>query len=370
MFSADDAMFMAEALRLAAHGRYTTSPNPNVGAVVVKNNTIIGRGYHRQAGGPHAEVFALQEAAEQAQGSTCYVTLEPCCHYGRTPPCAEALIAAQVSRVVVAMLDPNPQVAGRGVALLQQAGITVDVGLMADQARLLNPGFLSRMERQRPYVQLKMASSLDGRTALSNGNSKWLTGEAARADVQHFRAQSCAILSTAATVLADDARLTVREEQLTLQVPRLSDGSLRQPKRVVLDRHNRLTGTEALFSFAGDIIICRATESEQPLPAQVKTVLCPLGADGRFDLAALLQLLGQQQINSVWVEAGATMAGDLLQKKLVDQLIVYVAPALLGQHAMPLAVLPELTALTDAVTLHWQDIRQVGQDLRLIATLT
>lgn len=372
MFSAADHSFMAQALRLAALGRFTTSPNPNVGAVLVKHGQLVGRGYHQQAGGPHAEVFALREAGSQAKDATCYVTLEPCSHHGRTPPCAEALIAAGVGRVVIAMQDPNPQVAGRGVALLRAAGIVVDVGLMAGEARAINPGFLSRMERQRPYVQLKLAASLDGRTALANGDSKWLTADAARADVQRYRAQSCAILSTATTVIADNARLNLRPEQLQQTVARLDSGELRQPKRVILDRNGALDHKLAIFADGGEVLLCVSKlENTPPLPNIARQIHCPLNAQAQFDLPLLLAHLAQrEQINMLWVEAGATLAGALLQLKLVDELIVYLAPKLLGNTAQPLAVLPQFSALSQVPELSWTDVRMIGPDLRLTARLS
>ncbi|MEH8017875.1 bifunctional diaminohydroxyphosphoribosylaminopyrimidine deaminase/5-amino-6-(5-phosphoribosylamino)uracil reductase RibD [Rheinheimera muenzenbergensis] len=369
MFSASDAAFMAQAIQLAALGCYTTSPNPNVGAVLVNNGIVIGTGYHKQAGGPHAEVFALREAGAAAQGATCYVTLEPCSHYGRTPPCAEALIAAGVARVVIAMQDPNPQVAGRGVAMLRAAGITVETGLLHTQARALNPGFLSRMERQRPYVQLKLAASLDGRTALANGDSKWLTGAAARADVQHYRAQSCAVLSTATTVIADNARLNLRPEQLEHSVARLENGELRLPKRVILDRNGLLDGKLAIFADGGEVLLCVSkVENSRQLPNIARQIHCPLDSNAQFDIPALLEHLAvREQINTLWVEAGATLAGTLLQLQLVDELIVYLAPKLLGNTAQPLAVLPQFQALADVPELSWTDVRMVGQDIRLTA---
>jgi diaminohydroxyphosphoribosylaminopyrimidine deaminase / 5-amino-6-(5-phosphoribosylamino)uracil reductase len=371
MFTAADSAFMAQALRLGEQGRYTTSPNPNVGAVIVKNNEVIGRGYHQQAGGPHAEVFALREAGAAASGATCYVTLEPCSHHGRTPPCAKALIAAGISRVVVAMPDPNPQVAGRGIALLRAAGIQVDVGLLEAQARALNPGFLSRMERNRPYVQLKLATSLDGRTALANGDSKWLTGDAARADVQHYRAQSCAVLSTATTVIADNARLNLRPDQLAHNISTLQGGQLRQPKRVILDRNGLLEQNLAIFNDGGEVLLCVSkVENNRVLPNIARQIHCPLNANAQFDMPALLEHLAMREnINMLWVEAGATLAGTLLQLKLVDELIVYLAPKLLGNTAQPLAVLPEFSVLAQVPQLHWSDIRQVGEDIRLTARL-
>lgn len=372
MFSAADTAFMAQAIRLAQLGRYTTSPNPNVGAVLVKDGAVIGSGYHKQAGGPHAEVFALREAGTNAKGATCYVTLEPCSHHGRTPPCAEALIAAGVARVVVAMQDPNPQVSGRGIAMLRAAGIQVDIGLLETQARAVNPGFLSRMERRRPYVQLKLAASLDGRTALANGDSKWLTGDAARADVQHYRAQSCAVLSTATTVIADNARLNLRAEQLPYSIPGLENGELRQPKRVILDRNGTLDGKLAIFNDGGEVLLCVSKlENTRPLPNIARQIHCPLDNNAQFDLPLLLEHLAMREnINTLWVEAGATLAGTLLQLQLVDELIVYLAPKLLGNTAQPLAVLPQFNALAAVPQLSWTDVRMVGQDLRLTARLT
>lgn len=370
-FSPADQQFMALALTLAAKGRFTTDPNPNVGAVVVQQGTIVGQGYHHQAGQGHAEVYALAEAGGKARGATCYVTLEPCSHFGRTPPCAEALVSAGISRVVIAMLDPNPLVAGKGVTLLQQAGIEVVSGLMQAEARALNRGFLSAMERQRPWVRLKLAASIDGRTALANGQSKWLTGPAARADVQFYRAQSSAVLSTASTVLADDARLTVRQLAAGEVITHLSNGELRQPVRVILDRRQQLTGTEPLFSLPGPIILCVAPE--QPLrsmPTQVQQQVMPLAADGYFDLVALMQILGAQQVRSVWVEAGATLAGALLQQQLADEFILYQAPMLLGPQAKAMAVLPELAELSQARRFVFNELRQIGPDIRLTSLLT
>ena len=371
MFSAADTTFMAQAIRLAELGHYTTSPNPNVGAVLVQNGVVVGSGYHRQAGGPHAEVFALREADSAAKGATCYVTLEPCSHYGRTGPCALALVNAGVKKVIVAMLDPNPLVAGRGIQILQDAGIEVQVGLFEQQARALNPGFLSRMERKRPYVQLKLAASLDGRTALANGDSKWLTGAAARSDVQHYRAQSCAILSTATTVLADNARLNLRAEQLLQSVTALESGELRQPKRVILDRNGVLDQRQAIFNDGGEVLLCVSkVENSRQLPNIARQIHCPLDSNAQFDLVALLEHLAlRENVNTLWVEAGATLAGTLLQLNLVDELIVYIAPKLLGNAAQPLAVLPQFTALAQVPELSWTDIRMVGADIRLTATL-
>ncbi len=370
-FMPADHDFMTRALQLAAKGRFTTDPNPNVGAVMVNNGKVVGEGYHHQAGQGHAEVYALAEAGGQARSATCYVTLEPCSHFGRTPPCAEALIAAGVSRVVIAMLDPNPLVAGKGVALLEQAGIKVESGLMEVEARALNRGFLSAMERQRPWLRLKLAASIDGRTALANGQSKWITSPAARADVQLHRAQSSAVLSTASTVLADNARLTVRQPADATPITTLNNGELRQPLRIILDRRQQLTGSEPLFSLAGPILLCIAPDKPQrQMPWQVEQQAVPLSNDGYFDLAALLKLLAARQVRSIWVEAGATLAGSLLQQQLVDEFILYQAPVLLGPQARAMAELPELKALSQANRFEFNDICRLGPDLRLTALLS
>lgn len=371
LFSDADKLFMAEAIALAAKGRFTTDPNPNVGALIVKDQKIIGRGYHQQAGQSHAEVYALAEAGAAAAGATCYVTLEPCAHYGRTPPCAEALVKAGVARVVIAMLDPNPLVAGKGVAMLKAAGIEVQSGLLERDARALNPGFLSRMERQRPYVWLKMAASLDGRTALANGVSKWLTSPEARADVQLFRAQSSAILSTANTVLADAASLTVRHIQQQTISP-LANGSLRQPLRVILDSKQRLTGTEPLFRQGGQVLICYAQgQAAKPLAetaVPVEQYALAIDHNAKLDLTALWAELNHRHVNSIWTEAGSTLAGELIQQGLVDELLIYQAPLLLGEQAQPLAKLGDYQHLSQTPKLCLQEVVTVGADLRIRAT--
>lgn len=372
-WSVADQQFMQQALQLAQQGRFTTAPNPNVGAVVVKNQQVVGSGYHHQAGQPHAEVYALRQAGVLARGATCYVTLEPCSHYGRTGPCALALVDAGVSRVVVAMLDPNPLVAGKGIALLQNAGIDVQVGLYEQQARALNPGFLSRMERQRPWLKLKLACSLDGAIALANGESQWLTGPEARADVQVERAACHAILSTATTVLQDQARLSVRAE--AAPITPLSDGNVRQPVRIILDRQLKLTGQELLFQSGGPIWLIHSNQhtaaeltSSAATDGQVRYLAVP-EENGQLDLKALLALLAEQQINDLWVEAGARLASSLWQQQLVDELIVYQAPVLLGAGAQPLMQLARLSHLKDAPRWQWQQAQCLGPDVKLRACL-
>jgi diaminohydroxyphosphoribosylaminopyrimidine deaminase/5-amino-6-(5-phosphoribosylamino)uracil reductase len=356
-----DSQWMAQALRLAELGLYTTSPNPRVGCVLVKENEIVGEGWHERAGEPHAEVHALRAAGKSAQGATAYVTLEPCSHYGRTPPCADALIAEQVARVVVAMQDPNPLVAGQGLTKLRAAGIAVNCGLMETAARELNIGFVSRMTRGTPWVRSKIAASLDGRTALANGTSKWITGEAARRDVQQWRARSCAVLTGIGTVLADDPQLNVRE---------INSG--RQPLRVVVDSELRISPKAKILQGEKTLIYtaCSDVAKQQAIQACGTDVVTLAGADGKVDMPAVLQDLAQRGINEVLVEAGRTLNGALLKAGLVDELVLYLAPQFLGDAARGLADLGELTQLQQRVALQWNDVRQVGGDLRIVAKIS
>ncbi|MDD4977421.1 MAG: bifunctional diaminohydroxyphosphoribosylaminopyrimidine deaminase/5-amino-6-(5-phosphoribosylamino)uracil reductase RibD [Gallionella sp.] len=358
MYTSADSEHMAQALRLAEQGMYSTSPNPRVGCVLVNEGRVVGTGWHQRAGEPHAEVYALSEAGEAAQGATAYVTLEPCSHHGRTPPCADGLIAAGVSRVVVAMQDPNPLVAGKGIAKLQAAGIAVECGLMEAQARELNIGFVSRMMHGMPYVRSKVGMSLDGRTALKNGVSQWITGPQARRDVQHWRARSCAVLTGIETVLADDAQLNVRDIAM-----------LRQPLRVVLDSQLRMP-LSAKMLIGGGVLVYTITSDAQKsarLEALGATVCVLDAVSGRVDLVAMLKDLAQRGINEVLVEAGSVLNGALLQAGLVDELVFYIAPQLLGDMARGMAGLGELTGLEQRIELQWQDVRQVGPDLRVSA---
>ncbi|WP_278427379.1 bifunctional diaminohydroxyphosphoribosylaminopyrimidine deaminase/5-amino-6-(5-phosphoribosylamino)uracil reductase RibD [Pantoea dispersa] len=363
-----DAHYMARALELARRGQYTTTPNPNVGCVIVRDGAIVGEGWHQRAGEPHAEVHALRMAGDHARGATAYVTLEPCSHHGRTPPCCDALIAAGVSRVVAAMQDPNPQVAGRGLYRLQQAGIDVSHGLMMNEAEALNRGFLKRMRTGFPWIQLKLGASLDGRTAMASGESQWITSAAARRDVQRLRARSSAILTTSATVLADNPSLTVRWDELSETVrQQLDESQLRQPVRVVIDSQQRVTPQHRLIAQPGETWLMRTEADAQSWPPGVSQIEVPPRGE-QLDLVAMMMLLGQRQINSVWVEAGAGLAGALLQAGLVDELIVYLAPKLLGNAARGLCALPGLETLADAPALNFSDVRQVGDDLRLTLT--
>ena len=372
MFSSIDHAMMLRAIELAKRGRFTTTPNPNVGCVIAHGSDIVGEGYHYQAGQPHAEVFALRGAGEKAEGATAYVTLEPCSHHGRTPPCAEALIKAKVARVVCAMVDPNPQVAGRGIGMLQAAGIEVQTGLLGGDAQALNRGFIKRMKTGLPYVQLKLASSLDGRTALLNGESKWITGPAARADVQRFRAQAGAILSTSATVLADDPSLNIRWEELGEAVQaEYPQHALRQPCRVVIDSQNRVTPAHRLVHLPGNTILARAEQGSEPWPDRVEQLLVPTAekGTGQLDLHALMAALSKQDINQIWVEAGAGLAGALLSAGLVDELIIYQAPKLMGSDSRGLVDLQGLTSMAQVPELDITDVRMVGPDIRITAQI-
>jgi diaminohydroxyphosphoribosylaminopyrimidine deaminase/5-amino-6-(5-phosphoribosylamino)uracil reductase len=352
-FSAADHAHMARALQLAARGLYTTSPNPRVGCVIVRDGHVVGEGWHERAGTPHAEVHALLAAGDAARGATAYVTLEPCSHHGRTPPCAEALVNAGVGRVVAAMTDPNPLVAGGGISMLTLAGIEAEVGLMEVEARALNPGFISRMTRGRPWVRLKTASTLDGKTALANGASQWITGEAARADVQRLRARACAILTGSGTVLADNPRMNVRDFDIG-----------RQPLRVIVDSALRTPKDAAILPA---LVACHHAEPgvRAALEQAGAEVIELSAADGRVDLVALLTLLAQRGINELHVEAGAALNGALLSAGLVDEWVAYMAPLAVGDVARGLFSQPALSSLADAARFKFTDVRQIGGDLRL-----
>jgi diaminohydroxyphosphoribosylaminopyrimidine deaminase/5-amino-6-(5-phosphoribosylamino)uracil reductase len=368
-FSGADHRYMARALQLAEQGLYTTDPNPRVGCVLVRAGEVVGEGAHLKAGEPHAEVHALRMAAARAEGATAYVTLEPCSHQGRTPPCADALLKAGVARVVAAMEDPNPQVAGRGLARLAAAGIATAVGLLEPQARRLNPGFISRMERGRPFVRLKLAASLDGRTAMRSGQSQWITGAAARADVQRLRARSSVVASGVDTLLHDDAALTVRAAELGLP-PELADrAAARQPRRLVLDSQLRLPEQAKLLRQPGEVLLATVLAPDHPraealVAAGARLMTLP-GAHGRVDLNALLaRLATDYQCNELLLECGATLAGAAMQAGLVDELVLYLATTLLGSDARPLLALP-LERMEQQRRLQLIDSRMLGDDLRL-----
>ncbi|MGB5440021.1 MAG: bifunctional diaminohydroxyphosphoribosylaminopyrimidine deaminase/5-amino-6-(5-phosphoribosylamino)uracil reductase RibD [Gammaproteobacteria bacterium] len=364
MFSAADHYYMARALRLAKRGLFTAHPNPRVGCVLVRDGAVVGEGWHECAGEAHAEINALRAAADGAFGSTVYVTLEPCCHHGRTPPCTDALVKAGVARVVVAMEDPNPQVAGKGLQALRQAGIDTAAGLLAEDAAHLNPGFVMRMRHGRPWVRCKLAMSLDGRTAMANGESNWISAEQARRDVHKLRARSAAIMTGIDTVLADDPSLTVRLDETT--------AAFRNPLRVVLDSNLRMPADAKLLGLPGEtLIITAVADADKKARLQrdsVSVQTLPL-EQGRLQLAGVLQYLGGLQLNEVHLEAGATLCGALLQAELVDELVVYMAPHLMGDAARGLFVLPGLEHMQQRIRLSITDIRAVGDDWRISATL-
>jgi diaminohydroxyphosphoribosylaminopyrimidine deaminase/5-amino-6-(5-phosphoribosylamino)uracil reductase len=357
----DEAM-MRRALELALLGRYTTDPNPRVGCVLTREGRVVGEGWHRKSGEAHAEALALAAAGDAARGATAYVTLEPHCHRSRTPPCTDALINAGVQRVVCGTLDPNPQVHGAGVAQLAAAGVIVESGLLETQARELNLGFAKRMISGLPRVTVKIAMSLDGRVALANGVSKWITGEPARADVQQLRAASSAVLTGIETVIADDPQLNVRDPAIELLG--------RQPLRVVLDTRLRIAPAARMFSVPGRTVIFTAAERlaqagalEQ---AGAEVVGAPLDGDGHVDLQNVLAELGRRECNDVLVEAGPTLAGAFLQLGLADELIVYIAPIVLGPEARAMALLPPLYRIEDVLRYTLHDMQRIGADVKLV----
>ena len=357
MFSPDDRRYMARALELAERGLYTTTPNPRVGCVLVRDGKTVGEGWHERAGSPHAEVNALAAAGAAAKGATAYVSLEPCSHHGRTPPCAGALVAARVARVVGAMQDPNPEVAGRGYAALKQSGVTVESGLMEDEARELNIGFVTRMTRGRPWIRMKIAASLDGKTALDNGSSQWITGAAARRDGHAWRARACGVLTGAGTVRDDNPRLTVRE----VETPR-------QPLRIVVD--SRLETPVSARVLEGGALIAAAVNDNARIEALrsrgAEVVVLP-NASGKVELGALMGELGRRAMNEIHVEAGYRLNGSLLREGLVDELLIYLAPSFIGDRARGMFELPALESLTARRPLQVREVRMIESDIRVIA---
>lgn len=362
-----DQAYMARALELARQGLFSTDPNPRVGCVIVRDGQIVGEGWHMRAGEPHAEVHALRAAGERARGATAYVTLEPCSHVGRTPPCAEALVEAGVARVVAAMRDPNPQVAGRGLERLRGAGIEVAAGVLEAEARELNLGFIQRMETGLPLVRVKLAMSLDGRTAMASGESQWITGPAARAEVQRLRAQASVVLSGADTVLADDARLTVRPDELGLGAELTALAQRRPPLRVLIDGRLRVPLDRAFFQVGPALVVtCAAAAARDRYHGEGHELLAVPGSNGHVDLRKLLLELAARGVNEVLVEAGPRLAGAFARAGLVDEYRIFMAPKLLGSSARPLLELP-LNRMAEAGELQIRDIRAVGDDWQITA---
>lgn len=356
----DDYRYMAIALRLAEKGMYTTTPNPRVGCVIVRDGNIVSEGWHQRAGGPHAEVIALDAAATAARGATVYVTLEPCNHQGRTGPCAEALVQAGVSRVVLAMRDPNPQVSGSGIVRLREAGIRVECGILESQARELNVGYVSRMMRGRPWMRVKIAAGLDGKTALENGASQWITSPEARRDAHRWRARSCAIMTGIGTLTHDDPRLTVRE----VQTPR-------QPLRVVVDSQLRIALDSKILD-GGGVLVATATRDQAKIArlndAGVEVAVLP-DQEGKVDLARLAEELAQRGINEVLVEAGINLHSALLRAGVIDELLLYYAPKLLGEHGRGMLDLGHLTEMDAVPAVDIRELRHIGPDLRMLVRL-
>jgi len=360
-FSASDEQFMAQAIALASQGEYSAKPNPCVGCVVVNNNQVVGQGWHRKAGEPHAEVHALAEAAEKARGATAYVTLEPCSHHGRTPPCANALLDAGVARVVVAMQDPNPLVSGQGVARLREAGLDVSVGLLQSQAEELNKAFCHKMISGEPLIIGKVAMSLDAKTAMASGESQWITGAESRQDVHRLRARSDLVLTGIATVLADDPQLTARDGLAGLQV---------EPARiVVLDSRLKVPLDAAMFSTGVEVTVLTTRIHDEKAQALndvgCQVVVLPSDDQGRVDLLAVKEWLGKQAINSVMLEAGAVLNGALLKAGLLDELVVYMAPSVLGVDARSAFDIEGIDRLADKVELALLTVDVLGQDIKL-----
>lgn len=360
MFSSVDYAFMSYALRLAEKGLYSTTPNPRVGCVLTLDDRIIGSGWHEKAGEPHAEINALASTSEAACGATAYITLEPCSHYGRTPPCVNALIDAGITKVIIAMEDPNPMVSGRGCMLLEQAGITVQTGLLQVQAQALNIGFIMRMMHKKPWIRLKTAASLDGKTALNNGISQWITGEAARQDGHRWRARSCAIMTGIGTVKSDNPQLSVRHAE-----------TARQPKKIIVDSHLNIPLNAKLLQSDGEVLIFTAhdenVEKKEALSRMGAQVIVMPNEKGAIDLKKMMTVLAAMEINEVLVEAGRELNGALIEAGLVDEMIFYLAPHLLGDDARGMIKLPELTCLEQKKELKIQDVRMIGQDIRIIA---
>ena len=358
----DDYRYMAHAIKLAKNGRYSAHPNPMVGCVIVNNNKIVGEGWHNKAGEAHAEINALKSAGKLSRCATLYVTLEPCCHHGKTPPCSKAVVKAGISRVVLATEDPNPLVNRGGISVLQEAGIQVTTGIGSAQAKQLNRGFFKRIRSGKPWVTLKIASSMDGKTAMSNGESQWISGDAARIDGHRLRAESSAVLTGIGTVLRDDPSMTAR-----------IDGTTRQPNRVVLDTHLSMPVDANILNGDGNVLIltsdCHETSPPDPLRKKAEIISLPLDS-GKIDLHEVMLLLGKQQFNSVLIEAGSRLSGAMLNAGLVDEVVAYVAPDVLGSSARGMFDLPSIEQLSDKLQFEYKQVTRLGRDLKIVLTPT
>lgn len=362
--TSQQTQYMQLAIRLAKRGLYTTDPNPRVACVIVKDDEVVGQGWHQRYGQAHAEVLAIEDAGSKAKGATAYVTLEPCNHTGKTPPCVDALIEAGITEVIVAMQDPNPLVSGEGLVRLRASGINVSCGLLESQAKALNPGFIKRMETGLPYVRVKLAMSLDGRTAMASGESLWITGEAARADVQKLRARASVIMTGINTVLTDDPSLNVRLSAQDLGI----EGVVNQPLRVVLDSHSQFPDDAKMRACDGDIIVYTAeiddVSKKDQQQRQCQFISIEKSGKG-LDLVKVLKDLAGREANEIHIEAGSTLCGAMLEQQLVDEIVIYMAPHIMGNGARGLFALPGLTQMKDKINMAIKDVRKVGQDMRI-----
>ncbi|WP_343153448.1 bifunctional diaminohydroxyphosphoribosylaminopyrimidine deaminase/5-amino-6-(5-phosphoribosylamino)uracil reductase RibD [Buchnera aphidicola (Mindarus keteleerifoliae)] len=356
---------MKKAIEIAKLGKFTTYPNPNVGCIIVKNSKIVGKGWHKKYGKHHAEIYAINMAKEHARGSTAYVTLEPCCHYGNTPPCCKAIFLAGISKVVIATKDPNPKVNGSGILWLKKNGISVKEGVLENEAKCINKGFFKRMQQGIPWIRLKLAMSIDGRSSLQNGKSKWITCKKSRIDVQYFRAKSDAILSTSNTILKDNPSLNVRYNELNYKkLKSYNIDKKRQPVRIIIDSKNKLTPFNKFINTKGKIFLIRVKYDNFIWPKHVRQLLIPFSKK-RINLNHLFLTLGKLKINNVWIESGPTLSGSLLKMKLFDELIIYIAPKLFGHYSKPLCFLEKYSEISKTPKFFFSNIQKIDSDIRI-----
>ncbi|WP_343152551.1 bifunctional diaminohydroxyphosphoribosylaminopyrimidine deaminase/5-amino-6-(5-phosphoribosylamino)uracil reductase RibD [Buchnera aphidicola] len=361
-----DIFYMKKAINLAKLGMFTTFPNPNVGCIIVKKSKIVGKGWHKKSGEEHAEIYALKQAKKKAKGATAYITLEPCCHYGKTPPCCKALFYAGISKVVIASKDPNPKVNGLGLLWLKKRGILIKEGVLKDEAKYINQGFFKRMKTGIPWIQLKLAMSIDGRSSLQNGKSKWITSKKSRIDVQYFRAKSNAILSTSKTILNDNPSLNIRYHEFNdKKLKKYDINKKNQPIRIIIDSKNRLTPSNKFIYTKGNIILVRLKYDNLTWPKNVKQLLVP-SYKKKIDLHHLFKILGKSNINTIWIESGPSLSGALLKYKLIDELIIYIAPKLFGHHSNPLCLLDMYSEISEVPKLSFSSIQKIDSDIRII----
>ncbi|WDI78952.1 bifunctional diaminohydroxyphosphoribosylaminopyrimidine deaminase/5-amino-6-(5-phosphoribosylamino)uracil reductase RibD [Candidatus Purcelliella pentastirinorum] len=364
--------YMNHAIKLAYLGKYTTSPNPNVGCVIVKNNNIVGEGWHIKAGSDHAEINALKMAGHKSNGATAYITMEPCNHYGRTPPCCKELIKSGIKKVIISTLDPNPKISGKGLLELKKNGIIVEIGLLKKKAERINKGFFKRMKKGMPFVQLKLAISIDGKTALANGQSKWITSITSRNDVQKFRMLNDAILSTSKTIISDNSKLIIQKKFFSNRKILISTNkhiriNILQPLRIIIDSKNLITPMYNLFNYKSKIWLIRLKKDNNIWPKYVKQII--LNSSNKIiDLVKLMYMIGKTNINNLWVESGASLAGSLIKLKLVDELILYVAPKILGDLSRSSFIIPKIKMISEGYKFKFNDIKYIGSDLRIILT--